>query len=37
VGECQPPDEPIAYIYVRSREGQSTPSGMRWPLGPSPR
>ena len=28
VGECQPPDEPLAYVYVRGREGQSTPSGM---------
>ena len=28
VGECQPPDEPLAYVYVRGREGQSTQSGM---------
>lgn len=28
VGECQPPDEPLAYIYVRERNGQSNPSGM---------
>jgi RimJ/RimL family protein N-acetyltransferase len=28
VGECQPPDEPLAYVYVRGREGHSTPSRM---------
>lgn len=28
VGEYQPPDEPLAYIYVRERDGQSTASGM---------
>ena len=30
VGECQPPDEPLAYVYVREREREreSTPSGM---------
>ena len=25
VGECQPPDEPVAYVYVRGREGRATP------------
>ena len=24
VGECQPPDEPLAHVYVREREGRST-------------
>jgi aminoglycoside 6'-N-acetyltransferase len=28
VGECHPPDEPLAYVYVRGREDGSTPSGM---------
>jgi len=27
VGECQPPDEPVAYVYVRACEGHSTASG----------
>jgi aminoglycoside 6'-N-acetyltransferase len=26
IDECQPPDEPVTYIYVRRREGDSTPS-----------
>jgi aminoglycoside 6'-N-acetyltransferase len=28
VGECQPPDEPVAYVYVREREEHPTPTGM---------
>lgn len=28
VSECQPPDEPLAYVYVRKRERQSTASSM---------
>lgn len=25
VGECQPPDEPIAYVYARGRDDRATP------------